>query len=133
MKRWTGGFCAVALMFSSGADAQDGRGLLRQIGKAISGTPKAVGERARSPYLEPPGTYWDDGDPSVVDGYTRVRWGLAATASGGFDLCEGNLFAQVKAGYAISPSTLPHPVHWQLAAPLSAAWADRRPHDRLRR
>ncbi len=105
MKRWKGGMCAVALMVSTVAHGQDGKGLLRQIGQAISGTPKAVVERARSPYLEPAGTYWDDGDREVLDGYTRVRWGLAATASGGFDLCEGNLFAQVKAGYAMTPST----------------------------
>jgi hypothetical protein len=93
--------CAVALMVSAGAEAQDGKGLLRQIGQAISGTPKAVDERARSPYLEPAGTFWNDGDPPVLDGYTRIRWGLAATASGGFGMCEDDLFAQAKAGKAM--------------------------------
>lgn len=108
MKRWTGGICAVALMVSTGAHAQDATGLLRQIGQAISGTPKAAADRVRSPYFEPAGTYWDDGDPPVLDGYTRIRWGLAATASGGFDMCEGNLIALTKAGFAMAPSTRTH-------------------------
>lgn len=51
MKRWTGGICAVALTVSTGAHGQEGNGLLRQIGQAISGTPKAVLERARNRYL----------------------------------------------------------------------------------
>lgn len=108
MKRWTGGICAVALTVSAGAHAQDARGLLRQIGQAISGTPKAVSERARSPYLLPAGTYWDDGDPQVLDGYTRIRWGLAATASAGFGMCEDKLFAQAKAGAALAPAMRTH-------------------------
>lgn len=108
MKHWTGGIFAVALMVSAGVQAQEAKGLLRQIGQAISGTPRTVSERARSPYLEPAGTYWDDGDPPVLDGYTRIRWGLAATASGGHKMCEENLFAQAKAGAALTPAMQTH-------------------------
>ncbi len=108
MKRWTGGIFAVALMVSAGVQAQEAKGLLRQIGQAISGTPRTVSERARSPYLEPAGTYWDDGDPPMLDGYTRIRWGLAATASAGFGMCEDNLFAQAKAGAALTPAMRTH-------------------------
>ncbi|EKT4100060.1 MULTISPECIES: hypothetical protein [Stenotrophomonas] len=108
MKHWTGGIFAVALMVSAGVQAQEAKGLLRQIGQAISGTPRTVSERARSPYLEPAGTYWDDGDPPMLDGYTRIRWGLAATASAGFGMCEDNLFAQAKAGAALTPAMRTH-------------------------
>lgn len=99
------GAVTIAIAVASGtAGAQDG--ILGRIGKGLMQAGKgAVSAPATKRYLEPAGTYWDDGDPPVVDGYTRVRWGLAATASGGFDLCEGNLLAQAKAGYAMAPST----------------------------
>ncbi|WP_435815255.1 hypothetical protein ACLMM6_05040 [Xanthomonas campestris pv. incanae] len=104
MKQWIGGV-AIALALTSGnVEAQDS--LLGRIGKGVLQASKdAVSAPATKRYLEPAGTYWDDGDPPVVDGYTRIRWGLAATASGGFGMCEDDLFAQAKAGVAMTPAT----------------------------
>lgn len=104
MKQTIAAMAVVMALTSGTAGAQDG--ILGRIGKGLMQAGKdAASAPATKRYLEPAGTYWDDGDPEVLDGYTRVRWGLAATASGGFDLCEGNLLAQVKAGYAMTPST----------------------------
>lgn len=96
---------AVCLAFTSGAaTAQDG--ILGRIGKGLMQAGKdAVSAPSTKRYFEPAGTYWDDGDPPVLDGYTRIRWGLAATASGGSNMCEDNLFAQAKAGLVLTPAT----------------------------
>lgn len=103
MKRWTGGMCAVALMVSAGANAQDAKGLLRQIGQAISGTPKAVSERARSPYMDPAGTYWDlDGE--TLAGAQHLRAGLASTGAGGRLTCDAYLIAITRSDYRLTPS-----------------------------
>ncbi|HGM7091344.1 TPA: hypothetical protein ACKP8W_000450 [Stenotrophomonas maltophilia] len=99
---------AVCLALASGtATAQDG--ILGRIGKGLMQAGKdAASAPATKRYLEPAGTYWDDGDPSVLDGYTRIRWGLAATASGGHKMCEEGLFAEAKAGAALAPGMRTH-------------------------
>ncbi|MEV5117991.1 hypothetical protein [Stenotrophomonas indicatrix] len=104
MKQMIAAIAVVIALTSGTAGAQDG--ILGRIGKGLMQAGKdAASAPATKRYLEPAGTYWDDGDPPVVDGYTRIRWGLTATASGGFDLCEGNMFAQAKSGFAMTPST----------------------------
>lgn len=103
MKRWTGGICAVALMVSAGADAQDGKGLLRQIGQAIAGTPRAAAERARSPYMDPAGSYWDLDDETLA-GAQHLRLGLASTASGGTHTCDADLIALTRSDYRLTPA-----------------------------
>ncbi|HHB9435474.1 TPA: hypothetical protein ACOEOA_004594, partial [Stenotrophomonas maltophilia] len=99
---------AVCLALASGtATAQ--HGILGKIGKGLMQAGKdAASAPATKRYLEPAGTYWDDGDPPMLDGYTRIRWGLAATASGGHKMCEEDLFAQAKAGAALTPAMRAH-------------------------
>lgn len=74
---------AFALTAAAGAQAQPGAGsdLLRQIGRAIQGSPKVVGDRTRSPYLEPAGTYWDL-DQDGLEGIQHLRAGVTAVGGG---------------------------------------------------
>ena len=53
-KGWAG---ALTLALAFQAQAGDGKGLLETIGRALGNTPRVAAEKARSPYLEPAGTY----------------------------------------------------------------------------
>ncbi|UKE46251.1 hypothetical protein [Xanthomonas cerealis] len=107
MKQTIAAMAVVMALASGNAVAQDS--ILGRIGKGLMQAGKgAASAPATKRYLEPAGTYWDDGDPPVWDGYTRIRWGLAATASGGFGMCEDNLFAQAKAGSVMTPAMRSH-------------------------
>lgn len=102
MKRqWAAVMGAFALAASVAVQAQDGGGLLRQIGRAITGTPQASMERARIPYLDPPGTYWDL-DSDDLAGAQHIRAGLASTASGGYHTCDARLIAATRSAYRLS-------------------------------
>lgn len=93
---------AFALTAAAGAQAQSGAGsgLLRHIGRAIQGTPKVVSERSRSPYLEPPGTYWDL-DQEGLEGAQHLRVGVTAVGGGGVDTCDMQLLAMAHSSYRI--------------------------------
>ncbi|ARQ89190.1 hypothetical protein [Stenotrophomonas maltophilia] len=102
MKRqWAAVMGVFALTASVAVQAQDGGGLLRQIGRAITGTPQASVERAKSPYLDPPGTYWDL-DADELAGAQHIRAGLASTASGGYHTCDARLIASTRSSYRLS-------------------------------
>ena len=107
MKQAIAAAVACMALASGTAAAQDG--ILGRIGKGLMQSGKdAVSAPATKRYLEPAGTYWDDGDPPLLNGYTRIRWGLAATASAGFGMCEDDLFAQAKAGKAMTLAMRTH-------------------------
>ncbi len=93
---------AFALTAAAGAQAQSGAGsdLLRQIGRAIQGSPKVVGDRTRSPYLEPAGTYWDL-DQDGLEGIQHLRAGVTAVGGGGVDTCDMQLLAMAHSTYRI--------------------------------
>ncbi|HEL5613973.1 TPA: hypothetical protein ACOEBE_001204 [Stenotrophomonas maltophilia] len=93
---------AFALTAAVGAQAQSGAGsdLLRQIGRAIQGTPKVVNDRVRSPYLEPAGTYWDL-DQEGLEGVQHLRAGVTAVGGGGVDTCDMQLLAMAHSAYRI--------------------------------
>lgn len=96
-KGWAG---ALALALAFQAQAGDGKGLLETIGRALGNTPRVVAEKARSPYLEPAGTYWDL-DQEMLEGAQHLRVGLTATASGGSDMCDMKLLAMAHSSYRL--------------------------------
>lgn len=100
MKKWTIVAGAAALAFACHAQAGDGKGLLETIGRALGNTPRVVAEKARSPYLEPAGTYWDL-DQEMLEGAQHLRVGLTATASGGSDMCDMKLLAMAHSSYRL--------------------------------
>lgn len=93
---------AFALTAAAGAQAQSGAksDLLRQIGRAIQGTPKVVNDRVRSPYLGPAGTYWVL-DQDVLEGAQHLRAGVTAVGGGGVDTCDMLLLAMAHSAYRI--------------------------------
>ena len=96
-KGWAG---ALTLALAFQAQAGDGKGLLETIGRALGNTPRVVAEKARSPYLEPAGTYWDL-DQEMLEGAQHLRVGLTATASGGSDMCDMKLLAMAHSSYRL--------------------------------
>ncbi len=96
-KGWAG---ALALALAFQAQSGDGKGLLETIGRALGNTPRVVAEKARSPYLEPAGTYWDL-DQEMLEGAQHLRVGLTATASGGSDMCDMKLLAMAHSSYRL--------------------------------
>ncbi|MEN9152576.1 hypothetical protein R5576_15160 [Xanthomonas euvesicatoria] len=100
-KQWTAVMGVFAMTAGMAVQAQDGGGLLRQIGRAITGAPQASMERATSPYLDPPGTYWDL-DTDELAGAQHIRAGLASTASGGYHTCDARLIATTRSSYRLS-------------------------------
>lgn len=100
MKKWTIVAGAAALAFACHAQAGDGKGLLDTIGRALGNTPRVAAEKARSPYLEPAGTYWDL-DQEMLEGAQHLRVGLTATASGGSDMCDMKLLAMAHSSYRL--------------------------------
>ncbi len=106
MKRWTGGIFAVALMVSAGVQAQEARTAAADRAGDL-GDARTVSERARSPYLEPAGTYWDDGDPPMLDGYPDPV-GLGGHRFGRFRHVRRQPLAQAKAGAALTPAMRTH-------------------------
>lgn len=100
MKKWMIVAGAAALAFACHAQAGDGKGLLDTIGRALGNTPRVAAEKARSPYLEPAGTYWDL-DQEMLEGAQHLRVGLTATASGGSDMCDMKLLAMAHSSYRL--------------------------------
>ena len=100
MKKWKIMAGAAALAFACHAQAGDGKGLLDTIGRALGNTPRVAAEKARSPYLEPAGTYWDL-DQEMLEGAQHLRVGLTATASGGSDMCDMKLLAMAHSSYRL--------------------------------
>ena len=96
-KGWAG---ALTLALAFQAQAGDGKGLLETIGRALGNTPRVAAEKARSPYLEPAGTYWDL-DQEMLEGAQHLRVGLTATASGGSDMCDMKLLAMAHSSYRL--------------------------------
>ena len=96
-KGWAG---ALTLALAFQAQAGGGKGLLETIGRALGNTPRVVAEKARSPYLEPAGTYWDL-DQEMLEGAQHLRVGLTATASGGSDMCDMKLLAMAHSSYRL--------------------------------
>lgn len=96
-KGWAG---ALTLALALQAQAGDGKGLLETIGRALGNTPRVAAEKARSPYLEPAGTYWDL-DQEMLEGAQHLRVGLTATASGGSDMCDMKLLAMAHSSYRL--------------------------------
>jgi hypothetical protein len=90
----------VAIFWCAAEQARAESDLLRQIGRAIQGTPKAVNDRVRSPYLEPAGTYWDL-DEDTLDGVQHLRAGVTAAGGGGVDTCDMQLLAMAHSTYRI--------------------------------
>ncbi|WP_253247595.1 MULTISPECIES: hypothetical protein [unclassified Stenotrophomonas] len=90
----------VAIFWCTAEQALAGSDLLRHIGRAIQGTPKVVSERSRSPYLEPPGTYWDL-DQEGLEGVQHLRAGVTAVGGGGVDTCDMQLLAMAHSAYRI--------------------------------
>src|SRR2546427_530406 len=91
---------AVAIFWCTAEQARAESDLLRQIGRAIQGTPKVVSDRARSPYVEPTGTYWDL-DQDVLEGAQHLRAGVTAVGGGGVDTCDMQLLAMAHSSYRI--------------------------------
>lgn len=102
-KKLASALAAALALATAGAHAQDG--FLNTLGKSLLKTAQEAGTATK----RPPGIlgayYWDDGDPQVLDGYTRLRWGLTATLDAGALTCEELLFAQEKAGQPMTAST----------------------------
>ncbi len=96
-KGWAG---ALTLALAFQAQAGGGKGLLETIGRALGNTPRVVAEKARSPYLEPAGTYWDL-DQEMLEGAQHLRVGRTATASGGSDMCDMKLLAMAHSSYRL--------------------------------
>lgn len=95
------GACVLAASMAVQAQAQDRGNFLQQIGRAITGAPQASTERAKSPYLDPVGTYWDL-DQDELSGAQHIRAGLASTASGGYHTCDARLIATTRSSYRLS-------------------------------
>ncbi|WP_369969252.1 hypothetical protein AB8E26_01395 [Stenotrophomonas rhizophila] len=91
---------AVAIFWCTAEQARAESDLLRQIGRAVQGTPKVVSDRSRSPYLEPAGTYWDL-DQEVLEGAQHLRAGMTAVGGGGVDTCDMQLLAMAHSSYRI--------------------------------
>jgi len=96
-KGWAG---ALTLALAFQAQAGGGKGLLETIGRALGNTPRVVAEKARSPYLEPAGTYWDL-DQEMLEGAQHLRVGRTVTASGGSDMCDMKLLAMAHSSYRL--------------------------------
>jgi len=96
-KGWAG---ALTLALAFQAQAGGGKGLLETIGRALGNSPRVVAEKARSPYLEPAGTYWDL-DQEMLEGAQHLRVGRTATASGGSDMCDMKLLAMAHSSYRL--------------------------------
>ncbi|MDV3514693.1 hypothetical protein [Stenotrophomonas sp. C1657] len=100
-KQWAAVTGACVLTVSMAVQAQDGGGLLRQIGRAISNTPQASVQTSKSPYRDPAGTYWDQDDDTLA-GAQHIRAGLASTGSGGARTCDAQLIAMTRSAYRLS-------------------------------
>ena len=98
MKKWTIVAGAAALAFACHAQAGDGKGLLETIGRALGNTPGVAAEKARSPYLDPVGTYWDL-DQETLEGAQHLRVGQTATGGAGSDMCDMDLLAMAHSDY----------------------------------
>ncbi|NCT86908.1 hypothetical protein GXB84_06135 [Stenotrophomonas acidaminiphila] len=96
-KGWAG---ALTLALAFQAQAGSGKGLLETLGRALGNTPRAAAEKARSPYLDPAGTYWDL-DQDTLEGAQHLRVGLTATASVGSDMCDMKLLAMAHSSYRL--------------------------------
>lgn len=96
-KGWAG---AVALALAFEAQAGDGKGLLETIGRALGNTPRMAAEKARSPYLDPAGTYWDL-DEDTLEGAQHLRVGQTATGGAGSDMCDMDLLAMAHSSYRL--------------------------------
>lgn len=96
-KGWAGAL-TLALAFQAQAQAGDGKGLLETIGRALGNTPRVVAEKARSPYLDPAGTYWDL-DQEALEGAQHLRVGQTATGGAGSDMCDMDLLAMAHSNY----------------------------------
>ena len=94
-KGWAG---ALTLALAFQAQAGGGKGLLETLGRTLGNTPRAAAEKARSPYLDPAGTYWDL-DQDTLEGAQHLRMGLTSTASGGTDMCDMKLLAMAHSSY----------------------------------
>ena len=96
-KGWAG---ALTLALAFQAQAGDGKGLLETIGRALGNTPRVAAEKARSPYLEPAGTYWDL-DQDEMEGAQHLRVGQTATGGAGSDMCDMKLLAMAHSSYRL--------------------------------
>ncbi|MEA9920800.1 hypothetical protein [Xanthomonas campestris] len=103
MKQWAGWAGAAALVVSMSVQAQSGKDLLGKIGRALTGAPEVAAQQARSPYMDPAGTYWDL-DEDTLAGAQHLRGGLASTASAGTLTCDAYLIAITRSDYRLSPS-----------------------------
>ncbi|MBB5863260.1 hypothetical protein [Xanthomonas sp. 3058] len=72
-KQWAAATGACVLAASMAVQAQDRGNLLQHIGRAITGAPQVSRDRAKSPYLDPQGTYWDL-DQDELAGATSPRF-----------------------------------------------------------
>ncbi|MFA8629806.1 hypothetical protein QT937_013390 [Xanthomonas campestris pv. campestris] len=100
-KQWAAAIGAFAMAASMVVQAQDRGNLLQQIGRAITGAPQVSRDRAKSPYLDPQGTYWDL-DQDEPAGAQHIRAGLASTASAGYHTCDARLIALTRSSYQLS-------------------------------
>ncbi|MEA9709322.1 MULTISPECIES: hypothetical protein [Xanthomonas] len=100
-KQWAAAIGAFAMAASMVVQAQDRGNLLQQIGRAITGAPQVSSDRAKSPYLDPQGTYWDL-DQDELAGAQHIRAGLASTASAGYHTCDARLIALTRSSYRLS-------------------------------
>ena len=96
-KGWAG---SVALALAFQAQAGDGKGLLETLGRALGNTPRVAAEKARSPYLDPAGTYWDL-DQETLEGAQHLRVGQTATGGAGSDMCDMKLLAMAHSSYRL--------------------------------
>jgi len=94
-KGWAG---ALTLALAFQAQAGDGKGLLETIGRALGNTPRTAAQLAKSPYLEPAGTYWDL-DKETLEGAQHLRVGQTATGGAGTDMCDMDLLAMAHSNY----------------------------------
>jgi len=94
-KGWAG---AVVLAVAFQAQAGNGKGLLETIGRALGNTPRVAAEKARSPYLDPAGTYWDL-DQETLEGAQHLRVGQTATGGAGSDMCDMDLLGMAHSDY----------------------------------
>ncbi|MBV6852686.1 hypothetical protein KWH45_04390 [Xanthomonas campestris pv. mirabilis] len=100
-KQWAAAIGAFAMAASMAVQAQDRGNLLQHIGRAITGAPQVSRDRAKSPYLDPQGTYWDL-DQDELAGAQHIRAGLASTASAGYHTCDARLIASTRSSYRLS-------------------------------
>ncbi|AKC81180.1 MULTISPECIES: hypothetical protein [Xanthomonas] len=100
-KQWAAVTGACVLAASMAVQAQDRGNLLQHIGRAITWAPQVSRDRAKSPYLDPQGTYWDL-DQDELAGAQHIRAGLASTASAGYHTCDARLIALTRSSYRLS-------------------------------